>query len=241
MDIWYPYYGDQLKLALTSHESADVTAAPVFASATPTAQAVYEEIVAEAAEKSGLPHESQVAAEWLDLGAVGALQRQLSWLTARSDLDEWVIANIFRDVAVYLDDLQVRDAVLQCVLETVPDTGELVLVSHGLGTVVAMDLMTRLSPGVDLVHLTTAGSPLGLESVYSRLLIGGPKRPKVVTDWLNAWCPTDAVTIGCPLHDHWEFGATDIAVANARDRAHSIEEYLSHAEVARPIGSGLAG
>ncbi|WP_406723611.1 hypothetical protein WJ438_01480 [Streptomyces sp. GD-15H] len=168
------------------------------------------------------------------------MQRQLSWLAARSDLDAWAIALIFRDVAAYLDDDRgIRDEVLNCVLETMPDTGEVILVSHSLGTVVGMDLTTALPSGVNLVHLTTAGSPLGLDSVYSRLLVGGPKCPDKVTDWLNAWCPTDAVAIGCPLGDDWADGLTDIAVVNARDRAHSIVEYLSHAEVARAVGSRL--
>jgi hypothetical protein len=90
------------------------------------------------------------------------------------------------------------------------------------------------------VHLTTAGSPLGLDSVYKRLLVGGPKRPDVVADWLNAWSPADAVAIGCPLADDWADGLTDVAVVNARDRAHSIAEYLSHPEVAGEIGRRLA-
>jgi hypothetical protein len=144
-------------------------------------------------------------------------------------------------VAAYVEDQRIREEVLGCVLETMPEAGEVVLVSHSLGTVVGMDLVTRLSPGVSLVHLTTAGSPLGLDSVSGRLLVGGPKRPDKVADWLNAWCPTDAVAIGSPLGDAWADGLTDLAVVNARDRAHSIVEYLTHAEVGRTIGGHLGG
>jgi V8-like Glu-specific endopeptidase len=248
-DVWFPYYGDRLVQALTAHEAVPhiveaptATAAEVVAPATPTARAVYEEIVGEAATKWYMPHESRLATERIGLGdVVGALQRRLSWLAARSDLDAWAIALVFRDGAAYLDDRRIRDEVLGCVLETMPDAGEVVLVSHSLGTVVGLDLATRLSPGVNLVHLTTAGSPLGLDSVYSRLLVGGPKRPDIVADWLNVWCPTDAVAIGCPLGDDWADGLSDLAVVNARDRAHSIAEYLAHAEVARSIGSHLGG
>lgn len=248
-DVWFPYYGDRLVQALTAHEAVPhiieaptATAAEVVAPATPTARAVYEEIVGEAATKWNMPHENQLATERMGLGdVVGALQTRLSWLAARSDLDAWAIALVFRDVAAYLDDRRIRDEVLGCVLESMPDAGEVVLVSHSLGTVVGLDLTTRLSPGVDVVHLTTAGSPLGLDSVYSRLLVGGPKRPEIVADWLNVWCPTDAVAIGCPLGDDWADGLSDLAVVNARDRAHSIAEYLAHAEVARSIGSHLGG
>ncbi|MFJ3308849.1 trypsin-like serine peptidase [Streptomyces sp. NPDC086549] len=246
-DVWFPFYGDRLAQALTAHEAVPrvveasaATAAEVVAPTSTTAHTVYEEIIGEAASEWDIPPERQLATERIGLpDVVGRLQKQLSWLAARSDLDAWAIALVFRDVAAYLDDRRIRDAVLDCVLETVPDEGELVLVSHSLGTVVGLDLTTRLSPGVRAVHLTTAGSPLGLDSVYSRLLVGGAKRPDNVADWLNAWCPTDAVAIGCPLADDWADGLTDIAVLNARDRAHSIVEYLSHAEVAEVIGSRL--
>jgi endonuclease G, mitochondrial len=63
-----------------------------------------------------------------------------------------------------------------------------VLVSHSLGTVVAMDLLTRLPDQVEVVQLVTAGSPLGMDSVFKRLLSGGPRRPDQVGGWLNAWC-----------------------------------------------------
>ncbi|MDX3128596.1 serine protease [Streptomyces europaeiscabiei] len=248
-DVWFPYYGDRLVQALTAHEAVPhlveaptARAAEAVAPTAPTARAVYEEIIGEAATKWDMPHESRLATERIGMGdVVGALQKRLSWLAARSDLDAWAIALVFRDVAAYLDDQRIREEVLGCVLETMPDAGEVVLVSHSLGTVVGLDLATRLSPGVDLVHLTTAGSPLGLDSVYSRLLVGGPKRPDVVADWLNVWCPTDAVAIGCPLGDDWADGLSDLAVVNARDRAHSIVEYLAHPDVARSIGSHLGG
>lgn len=247
-DVWFPYYGDRLAQALTAHEAVPhvveaptATAAEVVAPSAPSARAVYEEIIGEAAEKWNMPPETQLATERFGLGDVlGALQKKLSWLAARSDLDAWAIALIFRDVAAYLDDARpVRDEVLDCVLEAMPDSGEVVLVTHSLGTVVGLDLTTRLSPGVSVVHLTTAGSPLGLDSVYNRLLVGGPKRPDKVADWFNVWCPNDAVAIGCPLADDWADGLTDLAVINARDRAHSIVEYLSHAEAARSIGTRL--
>jgi hypothetical protein len=44
------------------------------------------------------------------------------------------------------------------------------------------------------------------------------------------------VAIGCPLSGTWAGELTDVAVTNARDRAHDIEEYLTHPEVAAEIG-----
>ncbi|MFE7393933.1 trypsin-like serine peptidase [Streptomyces sp. NPDC057582] len=246
-DTWFPYYGDRLTQVIRQHEAVprsfeELAAVPVAEACAPAgpSRRTYEQLIAEAAGKSAMPREDRLATERFGGSVVGALQQQLSWLAAKTDLDEWVIATTLRDVAAYLDDPGVRDAVLDCVLETMPTSGEVVLVTHSLGTVVGMDLITRLSPELDLTLLVTAGSPLGLDTVYSRLLVGGPKRPERVAHWLNAWSPTDAVAIGCPLGDSWKGELTDLAVANARDRAHSIEEYLGHQEVADPIGRTIS-
>lgn len=62
-------------------------------------------------------------------------------------------------------------------METMPTSGEPVLVTHSLGTVVGMDLLTRLTDDIDPVLLVTAGSPLGLDGVNERLLTRGPHQP----------------------------------------------------------------
>src|SRR6266487_4158568 len=98
-------------------------------------------------------------------GLVGKLQKQLSWLANRSGLDEVLIAAVFRDVAAYLDRNEIRQLVLDTVLERFPTSGRVVLVSHSLGTVVAMDLLTRLPDQVEVAQLVTAGSPLGMDTV----------------------------------------------------------------------------
>ncbi|MFE9882212.1 trypsin-like peptidase domain-containing protein [Streptomyces sp. NPDC005784] len=240
-NVWFPFYGDVLAEAMGPHTAAprspEAAAAGPVEAFPPTPTGTYEQLVSEAADKAAMPPDGHMADEGLGDVLTSALQRQLSWLAARTDLDEWVIAATLRDVAAYLDQADVRDAVLDCVLETMPASGELVLVSHSLGTVVAMDLLTRLAPELGLTLIVTAGSPLGLDTVFNRLLTRGPHRPPRVRQWLNAWCPTDAVATGCPLAAVWGHDAlTDVAVTNARGRAHSIDEYLAHAEAAAPIG-----
>ena len=150
-----------------------------------------------------------------------------------------LIAAVFRDVAAYLDREDIRQLVLGTVLRSVPTSGRMVLVSHSLGTVVAMDLLTRLPAQVELVQLVTAGSPLGMDTVFKRLLTGGPQRPDRVRDWLNAWCPADAVAIGCPLRDDWGDRLSEVVTNNPKDRAHSIEEYLADSRVAAAVGAAL--
>ncbi|MFJ7332292.1 trypsin-like serine peptidase [Streptomyces sp. NPDC101116] len=242
-DVWFPFYGTRLHDLVSGRESvaepigldrlSAAAAAEVFAAESPTGS--YERLLYEAAARAGMPQNGPAATEGFGAGLVGALHRPLSWLAARSDLDEWTIATFLRDVDLYLGDGAVRQAVLDGVMETMPTSGELVLVTHSLGTVVGMDLLTRLPEGLDPVLLVTAGSPLGLDGVNERLLTRGPHQPPRVRDWVNVWCPTDAVAIGCPLADERWGKVTQLAVSNGRDRAHKIDEYLGHPGPAREI------
>ncbi|MDT0344534.1 serine protease [Streptomyces litchfieldiae] len=243
-DVWMPFYAKTLIDAMKPQERLPrpgerLTGEParIFEPESPSTRRIYEELIDEAARRTGMPPAETVAVEGaLWSGVVGRLQRQLSWLAARTDLDQWLIAAIFRDVAAYLDERRVREAVVEAVLRDMPDSGEVVLVAHSLGTVVAMDVISRLPPGLEVSLLVTAGSPLGMDSVHDRLFSGGPRRPERVGQWVNVWCPADAVTIGCPLADDWHGELTDLAVSNARERAHSIREYLSHRQAAEVIG-----
>ncbi|MEU6686898.1 serine protease [Streptomyces sp. NPDC046832] len=246
-DVWFPFYGRRLHDLVSGRESAAesigldrlsaAAAAEAFAVESPTGS--YERLLYEAAARAGMPQNGPTATEGFGAGVVGALHRPLSWLAARSDLDEWTIATFLRDVDLYLGDGAVRQAVLDGVMETMPTSGELVLVTHSLGTVVGMDLLERLPEGLDPVLLVTAGSPLGLDGVNERLLTRGPHQPPRVRDWVNVWCPTDAVAIGCPLEDERWGKLTQPPVPNGRDRAHKIEEYLGHPEAAQEIGGVL--
>ncbi|WAZ19648.1 trypsin-like peptidase domain-containing protein [Streptomyces cinnabarinus] len=230
-DTWFPYYGDRLAELIGREESVVGTPPADDAEA-------YERLLLEAATRAGMPDDVYSAEEGLD-SAVRKLRRALGWVAARSDLDEWTIDTVFRDVARYLSEPPVRDGVLDTVAATLPDRGELVFVTHSLGTVVGMDLLGRLPSGIERVALVTVGSPLGMDAVNRGLVAGGPHRPRNVRSWVNAWCPADAVSIGCPLRDP-RWGSLDQPeVVNGRDRAHDIAEYLGHATVAGPIGRAL--
>jgi V8-like Glu-specific endopeptidase len=240
--VCFPFYGDQLAEALqplriARHSLEEFIADPI-AVATPvsdTARLLYEQMIGEAATRAGMPAQRPVAGERV----ADAVHNGLSWLAAVTALDRLAIAAIFADVAAYLDDQQVRDTILGCVLQAMPQAGRVVLVSHSLGTAVAMDVLTRLDRKADVELLVTIGSPLGMDSVFRRLLTGGPERPDRVAHWLNVWCPTDPVTIGCPLGDDWRGELIETSVSNCAERVHDAEEYLAHPEVAHEIGSVL--
>jgi hypothetical protein len=228
-DVWFPFYADALAGALDGREALADTSA-----------ALYEDLVTEAAYRAGMPTSLEAdLQEGIVDSLVGRLRRPLGWLANRSGLDEAFIAAVFKDVAAYLDRPGVRDQVLDTVLSCLPTAGRLVLVSHSLGTVVAMDLLTRLPAGLQVDVLVTAGSPLGMDGVYKRLITGGAHRPDRVRSWLNAWCAADAVAIGCPLSQSWGRDITEVLTSNAKDRAHDIAEYLADARVARAVALGL--
>ncbi|MFF9055445.1 trypsin-like serine peptidase [Streptomyces erythrochromogenes] len=245
--VWFPFYGDRIVEVVGQHEAlpASYADAPAVAAleafAARSEHGTYEQLVMEAAVLAGMPPNGQEAAENIGSTIVGSLQGALGWLAAKTDVDALAIATVFRDVDAYLSDQAVREAVLDRVSEEIPHEGELVLVTHSLGTVVGMDLVAnRLPPGMKVTLLVTAGSPLGMNAVTSRLLPPGTDRPGAVRAWVNAWCPTDAVAIGCPLEPVWGKLTEEHAVVNASDRAHSIEEYLAHPEVATAIDTFLA-
>ncbi|MDQ1051837.1 serine protease [Streptomyces sp. V4I2] len=245
-NVWFPFYGDRIAEAIGQHEAIPTAYADAPAAAAAEAYAIesvngtYEKLVLEAAALNGMPQNGQPVSENLGSTLVGSLQGPLSWLAANTGVDALTIATIFRDVDTYLRDDDIRTAVLDCVAETLPPDGEFVLVTHSLGTVVGMDLVAnRLPKGTKATLLVTAGSPLGMDAVYSRLIPPGTRRPDTVKNWVNTWCPTDAVAIGCPLERRWGKLTEEHAVVNASDRAHSIEEYLAHPQVAKVIDEFL--
>jgi hypothetical protein len=241
-DTWFPFYGDVLVAASARAPEAlagdgDGGLADAVAPADPPARDLYGELLHEAAGRSGLPPE-ETAEEGLG-DVVAGLQRPLSWLADVSGVDEAVIAVAFRDVAAYLGRATTRTAVLDAVAATLPERGPVVVVAHSLGTVVAMDLLTRLPDDLDVVQLVTAGSPLGMDAVFGRLLAGGPRYPERAAAWLNAWSAADAVSIGCPLADDWGDRVREVRTTNARDRAHDIGEYLADRRVSATISTAL--
>ncbi|MEU7743986.1 endonuclease/exonuclease/phosphatase family protein [Nonomuraea sp. NPDC049158] len=181
-DVWFPFYAQQLVQAMRTRGEAlprsprEMVDDPVDAAApgSGATRQLYEQMIIEAADLAGMPAERLVRRE----GLGDAVHQGLSWLANTTNLDRLLIAATFADVAAYLDDQRIRESVLDCVLQTMPQTGQLVLLSHSLGTVVAVDLLTRLDPRVEVELLLTAGSPLGMDSVYQRLLTGGAQRPR---------------------------------------------------------------
>ena len=164
----------------------------------------------------------------------GAARDTLTWIARHSRVDQAIISDYLRDVAVYLT--RGRSQVLDLVRQAIPAGVPVVLISHSLGTVVARDLLDDTQLRDRTMLWVTAGSPLGLDAVQKNLLTQGPHNPGV--SWVSAYDVHDIVALGHPLLPAWGPPLGDVRVDNA-DSPHSIERYLNHPEVAGPIGTAV--
>lgn len=166
----------------------------------------------------------------------GLARQVLDSLSRRTRVDQAVITEHLRDVAVYLT--VGRDAVLASVRRDLPTDGELIWVTHSLGTVVARDLLVDEKLRGRTILWVTAGSPLGIDAVRKNLLPGGAENPGVT--WVSTYDVNDIVALGHPLGPKW--GSPEVVDVEVENDAepHSITRYLAHATVAEHIGRAVA-
>lgn len=164
--------------------------------------------------------------------------RLASFLADVTDGEQEIIERFLRDVAVYLE--YARDDVQRLVRLAVRKTrGELVIVGHSLGAVVARELLEDASIRRRTMALVTTGSPLGIQGVYNNLATPGTQHPGV-PEWLTVWDAGDFVALGHPVKGLYGDPIEEIRVRNPSGRTHDIEYYLRHQKVATWIGSRLA-
>lgn len=164
-------------------------------------------------------------------------RRLLQLIADRTDVDQEVIEAYLTDVAVYYR--FARNEVLDVVRAGLPGGPEpIVLLGHSLGSVVAHDLLQDSTIRDRTILFVTAGSPLGLQACFKNLLAGGPVHPKVRA-WASTFDPDDFVALGHPIASVYGQPLEDLRVDNPPNKAHSIEQYLSHDRVANRIGDAL--
>jgi hypothetical protein len=123
------------------------------------------------------------------------------------------------------------------VLNQLPKSGSMIVVAHSLGSVVAVDLLTKLPPNLRIELLLTIGSPLALRR------LGNPDANKDfpydrVGAWVNLYDPGDIVTLGRGVGRRFK-AACDIAVQTGS--SHDAEGYLSTRAAAAVIGHHVFG
>lgn len=140
-------------------------------------------------------------------------------------------------VTRYVHSEGTRGAILQLILDNLPSTGDIVLVGHSLGSVVAIDLLDNLHEGLHVRRFVTIGSPASSRPLHEnsdRLLKKFPYDR--VDDWTNFFDKRDVVTGGRGLASTF-LGAQDFSIDIGGDQAAST--YLGHTSVAGQIAGVL--
>jgi hypothetical protein len=189
-----------------------------------------------------------------DVLRVPILRAAMQFIGRKTGVPEVVIERFLDDVAYYLQLPEMRNTVLDVVkndlTRKLPNGGDIVVVGHSLGSIVAYDLLTWLPGTYTVRQFVTAGSPLGLPVVQRHLLGAGGGKPRVpasVPDraegWLNAYDVLDVVALLHPIKGQFtEKRAGQLVDERTHNPGgpHSISDYLSDPDVAGPIGRALA-
>ena len=127
-----------------------------------------------------------------------------------------------------------RHAIIRHIVDQLPPEGELVIVAHSLGSVVAADLIYHLPPELSVRLLVTIGSPLGWESMRRHLTRLNDTFPFTKVDsWMNVIGHHDPVAgsrgLAASLPE-----ALDVFVDNGiGEDVHNAVRYLDQDVIAR--------
>ena len=123
------------------------------------------------------------------------------------------------------------------ILDHLPTYGDVLLIGHSLGSVVAIDLLDHLPENLHVRRFITIGSPANIRALHEgseRLL---KKFPYVrVDDWSNFLYVRDIVTGGRGLANTFP-GAQDFVLRGVG--GHEAEIYLGHAAVAGLVADAI--
>lgn len=163
------------------------------------------------------------------------LQAVLRALDRKFDASAGVLfVATLRQVRRYLYDPVIKKQVDEQV-DAAMDPQCRILIGHSLGSVVAREYVRR-HPEHRLDLLLTAGSPLGLRMVRSRLPdpeFAAAAPPAQLGEWVNVRDPRDPVASAGRLTTWWPW-SSDAPVSNQGD-AHSALRYLSKRQTGEAV------
>jgi hypothetical protein len=143
----------------------------------------------------------------------------------------------FKDAEAYRASADRRHAILHRILRELPDSGELVIVAHSLGSVVAADLIYHLPEQLRLRMLVTLGSPLALRPLREHLNRRENRFPfEIIGPWINVAGTGDLVTGFRGISSFFP-EALDVFVDTGWQPgpAHASRAYLEQTVVARAL------
>ncbi|QCB51997.1 hypothetical protein E5720_16360 [Rhodococcus sp. PAMC28707] len=137
----------------------------------------------------------------------------------------------------YMQSEATRGAILQHILDYLPTSGDILLIGHSLGSVIAIDLLDNLHDGLHVRRFVTIGSPASSRPLHEnsdRLLKKFPYER--VDDWTNFFDVRDVVTGGRGLASTFP-GAQDFAIDIGGQ--HGADTYLGNASISGVIADVL--
>lgn len=245
IDFRLPFYADELdRLAAQAGAfPADVATRGDPGGVDPEYAAFRLAIATEALEQAGIDAATVQDEAIADRGPFqwNWVQKVFQKLEAVPGLSGNMLERFTRDVWIYLKYPVVRDTVNDIVRAEMPSSGELFVVGHSLGSVVAYDVL-RGASGISVPLFMTVGSPLGIREIVQRLRPIG--HPAVAAKWYNAYDERDIVALrpldaaNFPLDPEVEnYGE----VQNRTDNAHGIIGYLNNKTVAQRLFDAVLG
>lgn len=144
----------------------------------------------------------------------------------------------------YLQDEHVRGSVLKRVIDELDQrqNNRVLIIAHSLGTVVALDLIRRLPPGVLVPMLVTVASPLAnpeFLKVFEKENARFEFPFGVVESWVNLYNPQDHVAGGAGIQ-RLRPEAQDVVRKVGRN-VHSLAAHLEDPTIGRVVGEALFG
>jgi hypothetical protein len=169
--------------------------------------------------------------------ALNALSRSSFW----ANISQSVLIGDLKQVVRYFNDPDLREQVLEIVLDKITEDTR-VVIGHSLGSVVAYEALCRKSKGV--VSFISLGSPLGIRNlIFDRLTplpsaTGVGAWPGLVKHWTNIADKGDVVALQKRLAPLFGDRVKDILAYNGSD-AHHGERYLTTREAGEAACEGL--
>jgi hypothetical protein len=199
------------------------------------------------------PEERERLQQWTDyLARKEAMAEAIDGARKRSSLipfawvsDSWLSdlgADWLDRVRPYVSSAKTRNAVWQSVLSQLPDSGRVMIFAHSLGSIVMLDLLTRLPADLHVDLLLTIGSPMGVSVLRKRHggidTLGGFPASRVGC-WVNVYDRDDLVTVGRGAGRHFE-AALDAPI-NTGLLEHGLRAYMGQPVVAAAVGMSAFG
>ncbi|MCF6390719.1 hypothetical protein L2K20_27450 [Mycobacterium sp. MBM] len=258
-DVRFVFYGDTLN-DFSLGKSADEVADVVTRGAVDESERGFmRKLLEEVCDSRGISQQDLDAALGHPVGARGP--QNWPWVVAVLKVIEKRFPNLgaplmetfTHDVYLYLTNEVCRERIDDAVADVVAGSGESVVVSHSLGTVVAYHVLLNHagSAGWEVPLFVTLGSPLAMSVVSSYLRShnadNAQRAPGCTAEWFNAYDPQDIVALHPLDTAHFPLEPTQPAITNKGDvvnstgNQHGISGYLSDPDVAARIHHGLKG